>query len=223
MRSTDVTRASPPSTRSRETPCPSGSRNFVARELRHRRAHGRARARRTGLRVRGEVRHPDRSSAVEAARRRDLGAVLGRGAGRCVDSGPFTGLETGPAREAIANATSEHGIGGKRTRYRLRDWLISRQRYWGLRSRWSSARRTAACRCRRPSCPCASPRTRPGEGQPARKGRPFLDTTCPKCGEPAKRETDTMDTFVDSSWYYLRYRRSERGDDDRRARRAGCR
>ena len=127
--------------------------------------------------------------------------------GRCIHSGAFDGLEFDAAVDAVAAALSKLGLGEKRTTWRLRDWGISRQRYWG---------------CPIPVVHCTSCGTVPvrdadlpvllpdglvpdGSGNPLLKDEKFLGTTCPKCGGAARRETDTMDTFVDSSWYFLRF------------------
>ena len=128
-------------------------------------------------------------------------------AGVTVDSGEFSGLDSAAAVDAIAAALSAKGLGAKRVQYRLRDWGISRQRYWG---------------CPIPIIHCASCGAVPvpdkdlpvrlpedlvpdGSGNPLAKSAAFLHCACPKCGGDARRETDTMDTFVDSSWYFLRF------------------
>jgi leucyl-tRNA synthetase len=124
-----------------------------------------------------------------------------------VDSGKYSGLFYQPAVDAIAADLAAKGLGEKRVTYRLRDWGISRQRYWGTP--------IPIIHC--PSCgevpvpekdlPVILPEDciPDGTGNPLAKRADFVDTTCPKCGGAAKRETDTMDTFVDSSWYYMRY------------------
>ncbi|HVC00689.1 MAG TPA: leucine--tRNA ligase [Steroidobacteraceae bacterium] len=127
--------------------------------------------------------------------------------GRCVDSGAYDGLDYPAAVAAIATDLAKAGLGELQTTWRLRDWGISRQRYWG---------------CPIPIIHCASCGAVPvpdsdlpvllpedlvpdGSGNPLAKCAEFLACRCPRCGAAARRETDTMDTFVDSSWYFLRY------------------
>lgn len=123
------------------------------------------------------------------------------------DSAEFSGLDFQQASDAISSALNAKNLGKKRTQYRLRDWGISRQRYWG---------------CPIPIIHCAScgevpvpadqlPVVLPedvvmdGVGSPIKKDASFYETTCPTCGSKATRETDTLDTFFESSWYYARY------------------
>jgi leucyl-tRNA synthetase len=127
--------------------------------------------------------------------------------GFTVNSGNYSGLAYQPAVEAIATALAGMGLGEKKTTWRLRDWGISRQRYWGTP--------IPIIHC--PSCgdvpvpeadlPVLLPEdlVPDGSGNPLNKCASFLNVACPKCGQAARRETDTMDTFVDSSWYYMRY------------------
>jgi leucyl-tRNA synthetase len=127
--------------------------------------------------------------------------------GRCTNSGAYDGLDFQAASDAIAASLGKLGLGEKQTTWRLRDWGISRQRYWG---------------CPIPMIHCPSCGTVPvpdedlpvllpedlvpdGSGNPLLKDEKFLSTACPRCGGAARRETDTMDTFVDSSWYFLRF------------------
>jgi len=130
------------------------------------------------------------------------------GYGRLVDSGPFSGRTSAEAVEAMNRYAEEKGFGRGSVVYRLRDWGISRQRYWGTP--------IPVVHC--PSCgvvavpydqlPVEIPADVPltgTEGSPLEKVESFVRTVCPKCGGPARRETDTMDTFFDSSWYYFRY------------------
>lgn len=128
--------------------------------------------------------------------------------GILMDSDRFSGMESEAAKGAIAQALHERDHGDRRVSYRMRDWLISRQRYWGAP--------IPVIHC--PSCgPVGVPRDQlpvllpenvefTGRGaSPLAAVEDWIHVPCPKCGEPARRETDTMDTFVDSSWYYLRY------------------
>ncbi|KGR93783.1 MULTISPECIES: leucine--tRNA ligase [Burkholderia] len=125
----------------------------------------------------------------------------------CIDSGKYDGLAYGAAVDAVAADLKAGGFGDKQVTYRLRDWGISRQRYWGTP--------IPIIHC--PSCgdvpvpeqdlPVVLPENLvpDGTGNPLAKSEAFLNCTCPKCGAAAKRETDTMDTFVDSAWYFSRY------------------
>ncbi len=127
--------------------------------------------------------------------------------GRCVHSGKYDGLGYQEAVDAIAADLKAKGLGDKQVQWRLRDWGISRQRYWG----------TPIPLIHCPACgdvpvpdaqlPVALPEdcVPDGTGNPLNRRAAFLQVDCPKCGGPARRETDTMDTFVDSSWYYIRY------------------
>ena len=127
--------------------------------------------------------------------------------GRCINSGKYDGLEFQAAVDAISADLNRAGLGEKQITWRLRDWGISRQRYWG---------------CPIPVIHCEACGTVPvpdeqlpvvlpvdlvpdGSGNPLLKDQAFLKVACPRCGAEARRETDTMDTFVDSSWYFLRF------------------
>jgi leucyl-tRNA synthetase len=127
--------------------------------------------------------------------------------GTLINSGQFNGLDFDEAFDAFAKLFEAQGRGKRRVNFRLRDWGISRQRYWG---------------CPVPLIHCGDCGVQPvpddqlpvvlpedlvpdGSGNPLNKHTQFLECACPKCGKPARRETDTMDTFVDSSWYYFRY------------------
>jgi leucyl-tRNA synthetase len=127
--------------------------------------------------------------------------------GVCINSGRYDGLDFQAAFDAIAGDLAAKALGAKRTQFRLRDWGISRQRYWGCP--------IPIIHC--PSCgdvpvpdeqlPVVLPEnvTVTGAGSPLAKMPEFYECACPKCGQSARRETDTMDTFVESSWYFLRY------------------
>ena len=114
----------------------------------------------------------------------------------------------GAAIDAVARDLEAMGLGTKRVQYRLRDWGISRQRYWGTPIPIIQCARSAATwPCPTAELPVVLPEdlVPDGSGSPLAKTPSFYETKCPKCGGAAKRETDTMDTFVDSSWYYMRY------------------
>jgi leucyl-tRNA synthetase len=127
--------------------------------------------------------------------------------GVCINSGKYDGLDFDQAVDAIATDLSAKNLGEKQVTWRLRDWGISRQRYWG----------TPIPMIKCPSCgdvpvpddqlPVKLPEdlVPDGSGNPLAKSEAFLNCECPKCGGAAQRETDTMDTFVDSSWYFFRY------------------
>jgi len=127
--------------------------------------------------------------------------------GVCINSGRFDGLGHAQAVDAIAADLAAAGLGDKQVQWRLRDWGVSRQRYWGCP--------IPIIHC--PACgdvpvpddqlPVVLPEdcVPDGSGNPLAKRADFVDCACPRCGAPARRETDTMDTFVDSSWYYARF------------------
>jgi leucyl-tRNA synthetase len=133
--------------------------------------------------------------------------------GRCVNSGFLDGLGHADAVDKVAGFLADKGLGEKRTTWRLRDWGISRQRYWGTPIPIIHCDGTPD----QPGCgavpvpeadlPVVLPEDLipDGSGNPLSKCESFLKVKCPSCGKPARRETDTMDTFVDSSWYYMRY------------------
>jgi len=128
--------------------------------------------------------------------------------GTMVNSAPFDGLPSEQGKEAIANFIEEKGCGGRKTIYRLRDWLISRQRYWGAPIPMVYCDRCGIVPVPEQDLPVLLPEDaefRPTGESPLKYCESFVNTTCPQCGTPAKRETDTMDTFMCSSWYYLRY------------------
>jgi leucyl-tRNA synthetase len=133
--------------------------------------------------------------------------------GRCVQSGAYDGLEFQAAIDAIAADLERLGLGRKQTTWRLRDWGISRQRYWGCPIPIIQCTSCGAVPVPDADLPVRLPEdlVPDGSGNPLAKHAAFLECRCPKCGEAARRETDTMDTFVDSSWYFLRFACS---DDD---------
>jgi leucyl-tRNA synthetase len=127
--------------------------------------------------------------------------------GVCMNSGKYDGLDYEQAIDAIAADLNDKGLGEKQVLYRLRDWGISRQRYWGCPIPIVHCERCGDVGVPDDQLPVVLPENcvPDGSGNPLAKRADFVNTKCPKCGADAKRETDTMDTFVDSSWYYLRY------------------
>nr|MCU0768870.1 leucine--tRNA ligase [Burkholderiaceae bacterium] len=127
--------------------------------------------------------------------------------GVCVNSGRYDGLGYAAATDAIATDLKAQGLGDKQVQYRLRDWGISRQRYWGTPIPIVHCESCGTVPVPEEDLPVVLPENLipDGSGSPLAKYEPFLKCTCPKCGQPARRESDTMDTFVDSSWYYMRY------------------
>mgnify|MGYP001238749541 CR=1 FL=1 len=128
--------------------------------------------------------------------------------GRMVNSGKFDGMESGQALEAIIGYLEESGLGTAMVNFRLRDWLISRQRYWGCPIPVVYCDSCGTVPVPEDQLPVTLPTDvefNPGGDSPLATSPSFLKTTCPTCGGEARREIDTMDTFVDSSWYFLRY------------------
>jgi leucyl-tRNA synthetase len=127
--------------------------------------------------------------------------------GICVNSGKYDGLNYEAAVDAIAADLAAQGIGEKKVQWRLRDWGISRQRYWGCPIPIIHCDSCGSVPVPDDQLPVKLPEdcVPDGSGNPLHKRLDFLHVDCPKCGKPARRETDTMDTFVDSSWYYARY------------------
>jgi len=129
-------------------------------------------------------------------------------AGQLVNSGRFDGLRSDAAKEAIADYLEQEGIGKKTVNFRLRDWGISRQRYWGDPIPVIYCDTCGVVPVPEKDLPVRLPMDVEfsGEGgSPLAKLDSFVNCACPLCGKPARRETDTMDTFVESSWYFLRY------------------
>ncbi|MDO4834041.1 MAG: leucine--tRNA ligase [Bacillota bacterium] len=128
--------------------------------------------------------------------------------GTVINSGEFTGMNNKDAIAKITEVAEERGIGRRAVNYRLRDWLISRQRYWGTPIPMIYCDECGWVPEKEENLPVMLPEdvefTGKGES-PIVTSKSFVDTVCPVCGKPAKREVDTMDTFLDSSWYFLRY------------------
>jgi len=127
--------------------------------------------------------------------------------GRLIASDDFTGMSSERARSAIADRLETLGVGERSVQFRFRDWLISRQRYWGTPIPIVYCERDGEVPVPDDQLPIVLPPnvTMEGEGSPLARDEHFMHTTCPRCGGPALRESDTMDTFFESSWYYLRY------------------
>ena len=125
----------------------------------------------------------------------------------CVNSSTYDGLKFKDAVAKIAADLSAKGLGELKTTYRLRDWGISRQRYWGTPIPLIHCESCGVVPVPEADLPVVLPEDciPDGSGNPLNKREDFLNVACPSCGKPARRETDTMDTFIDSSWYYMRY------------------
>ncbi len=165
-------------------------------------------ARRYGLRIH-QVVQPADGSLVDL----DAGAFLDRGV--LINSGRFDGLDFDEAFDALSKLFEAQGKGHRRVNYRLRDWGISRQRYWGCPIPLIHCQDCGEVPVPDEQLPVVLPEdlVPDGSGSPLAKSGAFLACDCPICGKPARRETDTMDTFVDSSWYFFRYT----GADNERA------
>ena len=159
-------------------------------------------AKKYGLSIRSAVK-PAEADLNEA----EMDAAY-EGEGVLVNSGLFTGMVSQQAREAIADFLEREGIGTRAVNYRLRDWGISRQRYWGTPIPIIYCGGCGTVPVPYEDLPVILPQdveiTMKG-GSPLAKVASFVNVPCPRCGRLAKRETDTMDTFVDSSWYFLRF------------------
>jgi len=127
--------------------------------------------------------------------------------GVCVNSGVLDGLGYQAAVDKVAALLADKGLGEKKTTFRLRDWGISRQRYWGTPIPIIHCDSCGSVPVPEKDLPVRLPEdlVPDGSGNPLNKCDAFLKVDCPCCGKPARRETDTMDTFVDSSWYFMRY------------------
>jgi leucyl-tRNA synthetase len=167
-------------------------------------------ARKFELPIRVVVRPPDAPDEVTPDQLPGNAAYVDPGV--MVNSGQFNGLPNEEALERIADWFEERGIGRRRVNYRMRDWLVSRQRYWGTPIPVIYCPTDGIVAVPEDQLPVRLPEDVEFEGTEAGAGSnplatsaSFVNTTCPVCGGPARRETDTMDTFMDSSWYFLRY------------------
>lgn len=159
-------------------------------------------ARKYGLPIRIVVQDPENPVKLEdmAAANEEYGIM--------VNSGPFDGLPSREGQQKVAEWLEERGLGGPRVNYRLRDWLISRQRYWGAPIPIIYCDKCGTVPVPEEDLPVILPENvvfEPGGASPLARSEEFVNTTCPSCEGPARRETDTMDTFICSSWYFLRY------------------
>ncbi|MBU1501190.1 MAG: leucine--tRNA ligase [Nanoarchaeota archaeon] len=128
------------------------------------------------------------------------------GEGTLVNSGEFNGMESVKAKVEITKFLEKKKLGKKTIQFRLRDWLISRQRYWGTPIPMVYCDECGIVPVEEKNLPIVLPdKVTFGKGNPLTTNEKWVNTNCPKCGGKARRETDTMDTFANSSWYYLRY------------------
>jgi leucyl-tRNA synthetase len=132
--------------------------------------------------------------------------------GKLVNSAEFDGLNSQEAKEKIIALFERKGLGKKTTNYKLKDWGVSRQRYWGAPIPFIHCKKCGLVMEKKENLPVALPDDVEitGEGNPLEKHPTWKHCICPECGEEAVRETDTMDTFVESSWYFLRFCASEK-------------
>jgi leucyl-tRNA synthetase len=160
-------------------------------------------ARKYGLPIRQVIAVPGESFSIEGWQ--EWYADKQRGV--CVNSGKYDGLGCASAVDAIAADLAAKGLGEKKVQFRLRDWGISRQRYWGCPIPIIHCAACGDVPVPDADLPVVLPEdvTITGAGSPLARLPEFYETTCPGCGGPARRETDTLDTFVESSWYFLRY------------------
>jgi leucyl-tRNA synthetase len=128
------------------------------------------------------------------------------GSGKLINSGKFNELDNREAVKEITNFLEREKLGRKKIQYKLKDWLVSRQRYWGTPIPVVYCEKCGIVPIPEKDLPVKLPeKIKFGEGNPLATNEKFLNVKCPKCGAKARRETDTMDTFFDSSWYYMRY------------------
>jgi len=158
-----------------------------------------------GLPIREVVRATDAAEPYDDTVWRD--DYIAKDNVRLVNSGEYDGLDYADGFEAIVKALEANNMGRRRIQFRLRDWGISRQRYWGCPIPIIHCDACGDVPVPESDLPVVLPEdlVPDGSGSPLTRHEGFLNCACPKCGQPARRETDTMDTFVDSSWYFMRY------------------
>jgi leucyl-tRNA synthetase len=162
-------------------------------------------ARKYAIAIRLVIQNPSGALVEQAL---DAAYVEEEAAGRLVNSERFSGLTVSDAKERIADFIETEGLGRRTVNYRLRDWGVSRQRYWGTPIPMVYCDRCGVVPVRESDLPVMLPADVPFTGKgasPLAQAPRFVNVGCPNCGGAARRETDTMDTFVDSSWYFLRY------------------
>jgi len=159
--------------------------------------------------VEGSKSKPEEGKKLPGAARsgRDVGEEAFTEYGVSVNSGPYSGMDSGTAIAKMAAFAEQKGFGRAETIFRLKDWGISRQRYWGTPIPVVYCAKDGIVPVPDSDLPVILPQNvkLTGEGASPLAAPEFVNATCPKCGGPAQRETDTMDTFVDSSWYFYRY------------------
>jgi leucyl-tRNA synthetase len=162
-------------------------------------------AKRYGLPIKQVIRHKDPAKTFSTDEWQEWYGE--KEAGVCVNSGKYDGLAYEAAVDAVAADLAAKGVGEKQVRWRLRDWGISRQRYWGTPIPIIHCEKCGPVPVPEKDLPVLLPEDHVPDGRsnPLTRDERFLKCSCPTCGAPARRETDTMDTFVDSSWYFMRY------------------
>jgi leucyl-tRNA synthetase len=161
-------------------------------------------ARKYGIEIKAVIQPEDQEQELQGAEMETAYS----GSGKLINSGKYNGLNVKEAFQAMTADFSEAGFVKVETNYRLRDWLISRQRYWGAPIPIVYCKKCGTVAVPEEELPVELPHDvefSPTGESPLKKVESFVNTTCPHCGGPATRETDTMDTFVDSSWYFMRY------------------
>ncbi len=159
-------------------------------------------ARKYGIDIKEVIRPVDYEA--EEDRKKIVGAYVGEGT--LINSGEFDGLDNKDAMDKIVEFLERKGLGRKKIQYKLRDWLISRQRYWGTPIPIINCKKCGSVPVKEEDLPVKLPKKVVfGKGNPLESNLEWLNVKCPVCGGEANRESDTMDTFVNSSWYFLRY------------------